>query len=505
MHNPLCHPSQAEQSWLRDRQSVRFILVLAFYFLAHLLIRLNLSDSLDLDEAEQAFEVQQLRMGYGTQPPLYNWLQWLLFSAFGLNLFALALLKSLCLFGIYFFMFLTARPLVGNMGAMAVSASMLLLPQIGWEAQRDLTHSALLTTIASMSLYAYFALLRQPTLTRYALFGLLVGLGMQTKYNFLIFTMGLVFASLVVPQHRAIVWNRKIVVSIAVAVLCLLPHGLWVLQHFDVAAGGTIEQMKDESTTDFLLNVLAGMRSLLMATVSFITPIWLIYLLACRPFFGKVDRTSLRRPGTEALFFLCLYAGYIGSIIIIVLSGEVTRVKDRWMQPMLFSAPLLFFLLLPGLAQPAVFRRIMKIAAFVAACFLIALPLRVYLGPSYERYVRAHHPYPALASELARRFPQVREVITTDKLLAGNLHFQRPALRTLLLPRMMDERAALPDSGVLIMRAGEEVEWQARFQAVYPDARLSPAQRISLPYRYGGKEEMAFLVAPFMVPAASHR
>lgn len=505
MHNPLRHTPPVQQSWLKDKQSVRFVLVLALYFLAHLLIRLSLSDSLDLDEAEQAFEFQQLRMGYGTQPPLYNWLQWVLFSTLGLNLFALALLKSLCLFSIYFFMFLTARPLVGSMGAMAVSASMLLLPQIGWEAQRDLTHSVLLTTIASMSLYAYFALLRHPTLTRYALFGLLVGLGMQTKYNFVLFTIGVMFASLVVPQHRAIVWNRKMVVSIAVAALCLLPHGLWVLQHFDTAAGGTIEQMKDESTTDFLLNVLAGLRSLLMATVSFITPIWLIYLLACRPFFDKVDRSVLRRPSTEALFFLCLYAGYLGAIIIIVLSGEVTRVKDRWMQPMLFSAPLLFFLLLPGLAQPAVFGRIMKVAAFVAACFLIAMPLRVYVGPSYGKYVRAHHPYPALASELAQRFPQVHDVVATDKLLAGNLHLQRPDLRTQLLPRMLEERAPLPDEGLLILRAGNESDWQARFRSAYPSASLASIQHISLPYRYAGKEEMAFLVMHFMVPAASHR
>jgi len=504
MYNPPRH-SSPEQSWLRDKQSLRFVLVLALYFLAHLVIRLSLSDSLDLDEAEQAFEFQQFRMGYGTQPPLYNWLQWILFSTLGLNLFALALLKSLCLFGIYFFMFLTARPLVGSMGAMAVSASMLLLPQIGWEAQRDLTHSALLTTIASMSLYAYFALLRQPTLTRYAVFGLLVGLGMQTKYNFVIFTMGLMFASLIVPQHRAIIWNRKIAASVAVATLCLLPHGLWVLQHFGTAAGGTIEQMKDESTSNFLLNILAGMRSLLMAAVSFITPIWLIYLLACRPFFGRIARATIRRPSTEALFFLCLYAGYLGAIVLMVLSGELTRVKDRWMQPMLFSAPLLFFLLLPGLAQAAVFRRIMKVAAVVAGCYLVALPLRVYLGPSYERYVRAHYPYPALANELQQRFPRVHDVIATDKLSAGNLHFQRPALHTLLLPRMLEEQTPLPAEGLLVMRADNAADWLARFQAAYPDARLAPAQRISLPYRYGGTDEMSFAVARFMVPALSHR
>lgn len=505
MHNPLRHPPPAQQSWLQDKQSVRFVLALALYFLAHLLIRLSLSDSLDLDEAEQAFEVQQLRMGYGTQPPLYNWLQWLLFSTLGLNLFALALLKSLCLFSIYFFMFLTARPLVGSMGAMAVSASMLLLPQIGWEAQRDLTHSVLLTTIASMSLYAYFALLRRPMLTRYALFGLLLGLGMQTKYNFVLFTMGVMFASLAVPQHRAVVWNRKIIASIAVAVLCLLPHGLWVLQHFDTAAGGTIEQMKDEGTTNFLLNVLSGLRSLLIATVSFITPIWLIYLLACRPFFSKVERPILRRPGTDAQFFLCLYGGYMGAIIIIVLSGEVTRVKDRWMQPMLFSAPLLFFLLLPGLAQAAVFRRILKAAAFAAACFLLAMPLRVHLGPYYGKYVRAHHPYPALARELARRFPQAHEVVASDKLLAGNLHFQRPELRTQLLPRLLEQQPVLSGEGLVILRGVDESDWLVRFKAAYPDAMLSPAERISLPYRYGGKNEMAFLVTRFMVPAASHR
>lgn len=505
MHKPLRDPLPVQYSWFRDRQSVRFILVLALYFLAHLLIRLSLSDSLDLDEAEQVFEFQQLRMGYGTQPPLYNWLQWILFSTLGLNLFALALLKSVCLFGIYFFMFLTARPLLGSLGAMAVSASLLLLPQIGWEAQRDLTHSALLTTIASMSLFAYFALLRRPTLARYALFGLLVGLGMQTKYNFVIFIAGVIFASLMVPQHRAIIWNRKIVASIAVAVLCLLPHGLWLLQHFDAAAGDTIVEMNDEGTTDFLLNVLAGLRSLLMATISFITPIWLIYLLACIPFFGKADKPVLRRLSTEALFLLFLYAGYLGAIIIIVLTGELTRVKDRWMQPMLFSAPLLFFLLLPGLAQPAVFRRIIKVAAFFAACFLLALPLRVYLGPSYERYVRAHHPYPALANELTQRFPQVHDVVTTDKLLAGNLHFQRPALRTLLLSRMLEEQAMLSGEGLLVMRAGEEAGELAGFRTAYPGARLAPVQSITLPYRYGGKDAMSFAVARFMVPASSHR
>jgi hypothetical protein len=110
-----------------------------------------------------------------------------------------------------------------------------------------------------------------------------------------------------------------------------------------------------------------------------------------------------------------------------------------------------------------------------------------------------------LASELQQRFPRVHDIIATDKLSAGNLHFQRPALHTLLLPRMLEERTPLPAEGLLVMRADNAADWLARFQAAYPDARLAPAQRISLPYRYGGRDEMSFAVARFMVPALSHR
>src|SRR5690606_3921831 len=103
--------------------------------------------------AEQALVSQRLRLGYGTQPPLYSWLQWILFQVFGLNLFALSALKNLLLFSTYASLFFLARPLIGNGPAMAASASLLLFPQIAWESQRDLTHSVLLTALACATLW----------------------------------------------------------------------------------------------------------------------------------------------------------------------------------------------------------------------------------------------------------------------------------------------------------------------------------------------------------------
>jgi 4-amino-4-deoxy-L-arabinose transferase-like glycosyltransferase len=189
------YPGQAQASRI-------FLLVLAAYFLLQIVIRVGMSYSLNLDEAEQAFEFQQLRLGYDVQPPLYAWLQWLMFSVFGVNLFALSALKNLLLFCTYLAMFYMARSMIGVNGATAASTSLILFPQIGWEAQFDRTHSVLLTALACATLWSYFALLRRPSVGRYALFGLLCGLGLQSKCNFASFIVGLASASLLVPEHR---------------------------------------------------------------------------------------------------------------------------------------------------------------------------------------------------------------------------------------------------------------------------------------------------------------
>jgi hypothetical protein len=99
------YPDQAQASRI-------FLLVLAAYFLLQIVIRVGMSYSLNLDEAEQAFEFQQLRLGYDVQPPLYAWLQWLMFSVFGVNLFALSALKNLLLFCTYLAMFYMARSMI---------------------------------------------------------------------------------------------------------------------------------------------------------------------------------------------------------------------------------------------------------------------------------------------------------------------------------------------------------------------------------------------------------
>ncbi|MEN3367750.1 MAG: hypothetical protein V7606_5024 [Burkholderiales bacterium] len=467
-----------------------FFLVLAAYFLLQIVIRISLPGSLELDEAEQAYLFQQLRLGYGTQPPLYAWLQWLMFSIFGVNLFALSALKNLLLLATYLAMFHLARPFLGVGGAIVASASLILFPAIGWESHIDRTHSVLLTCLACATLWYYFALLSHPTKLRYALLGLLIGLGLLSKYNFVIFVAGLATASLLSPQHRRMLWNRNAWIAVAVATLCVLPHGLWLLDHFETATGGTFHKMsKDDLNAGYLRDVATGVVNLLVAALAFITPLWLVYGLACRRHCSHAG-VDLRSPDTR--FFIRLYFGFLAWMMLLLLSGEVSTIQSRWIQPLLFSLPLVFFVVAPGWAQAAIYRRILYAAGLVAVTILLALPLRVYLGPAVGKHVRLHHPYPQLSGELMRRFPQAHTVIAGDGLLAGNLYFQRPIWRSLTLDEVAEGTAQVNGEVLVVARGGTQIDWLALFCAVYPQSTVREQGRLDLRYGHRNREIMSF-------------
>ncbi len=460
------------------------------YFAAHLLIQVTVDGSLERDEAEIVYLTQQLQLGYGTQPPLYAWLQWLAFALFGLNCFSLALLKVLILVALYLSMYRAARPLIGVHGASAAASSLVLFPQIGWESLRDLTHSVLLTSIACSTLWCYFAVLRKPSTGRYALFGLLVGLGLQTKYNFGIFLTGLICASLLVREHRDVLWSRKVVIAAGVAFLVFLPHGAWLMQNLDAATAGTMHKLAEGTGEDaYLNNVGAGLASLFLAALAFAALPVLVYLLALR---GLHKRIAFDVRSPESRFFLCLYASFLAVLIAVVFTGEVGKIKDRWMMPLLFSLPLALFAVAPRLSRQAAFEHLRPVVVAVGLLVLILLPMRTWFGPALGRVSPPHHPYPELASELVRRFPATTTVVTEGTLIAGNLHFEQPRLRTLLLEHAIRREERLAGQVLLVMDEGAKTGLLHRFRLAYPQAQVMEQGRIALGYRFGGKGSMTF-------------
>jgi hypothetical protein len=473
------------------------LLVLLAWCLAYFAIRLAEHGTLERDEAEIVYLTQQLRLGYGTQPPLYAWLQWLGFEAFGIDRFGLLILKTLALAATGIAMFGAARPLVGRKGALAVTASLVLFPQLGWEALRIQTHSVLMTANACATLCLYFALLRRPTLARHAGFGLLCGLGLQTKYNDGVFLAGVLGASLLVRAHREVFWSSKVWAAALPALLLVLPHAAWVARHPDLAFGGTLRKMQDGAVAaPWLERVAQGGLGELTALVTFTAVPALVWAAVCwrRRALWR-GQVAFDRRSPASLFFACLY-GVCGALLVaLALTGEVGTIRERWMIPLLFSLPLGIFVMFPEINKDAVCADIQRVAAAAALCLLVLLPARTWLAPLFGKTMTRHHPYAALADAIRRHCPAARTVVTESLLSAGNLRFARPAVSTLLLEDA--RRAHLPLAGpaALVAHTQDAASALAVFHAVWPNARLEGREELRLALEDGSVRHMAFTLA----------
>ena len=139
-------------------------LLLAAYFTVNILLRLLAPASLELDEGQQLFFAQWLSPGYDSQPPFYNWLQYGVVQLLGSSVLAIALLKNLMLFLSYLLFGLTAHLVIRDRTlAVIATLALITIPQVGYEAQRDLTHTVAVLFSACMFACLSFARCGGPT------------------------------------------------------------------------------------------------------------------------------------------------------------------------------------------------------------------------------------------------------------------------------------------------------------------------------------------------------
>nr|WP_145549313.1 glycosyltransferase family 39 protein [Variovorax boronicumulans] len=407
---------------------------LLLYFAAHVLGRVLVSPALELDEAEQAVWTQHLQWGYGAQPPLYTWLQWAVFQMLGASVLTLSLLKNALLALAYVCVYLAGRMLMPAGLAALAAATMLLLPQIGWEASRDLTHSVLLTTMSAATLAVVLALLRSPRPALYLLTGVVAGLGMLSKYSYAGFLGVLLAALLAGRDTRAVLLNRWTLGAVAVGAAMVVPHGLWVLQHWGLAVESTAGKLTSAVPMGFFQGLWRGLASLVLAVLAFAGP----WALAMGLLFGRGALQAWSRwwrpqpaPAGGGLHLQALWRRYFVALGLLFLAmlvfGEVTRFKDRWMMPFLFLLPVAFFGCAPELAQHARLPRLRRVLATVAVLVLVLLTARVPYNAMRDKPDELNQPVRELAQALrARGYAGNGIILSNDRTLAGALRLQFP-------------------------------------------------------------------------------
>lgn len=401
------------------------LLLLAGYFLLQWLLRVVLGGGYEMDEAEQLILGQRLQLGYSPDPPLYTWLQIPLLRLFGEGVVALSLLKNLLLFGLYACSWFVARHAgLGRDQAALAALSLLLLPGIGWESQRDLTHTVLVTTLAAATLWAALALLDgRRGWGQYLLFGLLLGLGLVSKWNYWLFAAALL-VSLGSLEPR-LLFNRRFAAAGLLALLVAAPFLLWMISNLEVA---TATSYKLESTTGgYWIHFSKGLYSLVKSSLEFAALLLLLFLALFRPWRQPASADPASRPPGLRLL-LRLFWVTLGILVLFLVVSGGTVFRSRWMLPLLHFLPVLLFALAgPGIWQPRAVRRYQGALLLVMLLIPVGLAARVYLAPLTGNYTKPHFPGAELASGLRRVAGAAPLVVAQNTFIGGNLKPYLPA------------------------------------------------------------------------------
>ncbi|MBP1882874.1 ArnT family glycosyltransferase [Sinorhizobium mexicanum] len=475
-----------------NRRPDTVFLAVSGYFLLCILLRLAVSNSLEIDEAEQAFLSQFLQLGYGPQPPFYNWLQYGLGHLFGTSLVAMTVLKNGLLFLCCLLYGLAARLVVTDRRLSATAMlGVLTLPPVFLLAQRDLSHTVAALFAVSLFLYGFLLTLTRPSLFSYLLTGAAVGIGVISKYNFVLVPVAAIIAVLPERDLRARIFDWRVLAAVAVACLIALPHGYWVLQNLDSASSGTLNEMKEREVEGRLLQATHGIMALVSAIIGGSVVTLLLFGLVFRAKIGAVWRAESQWTRVVGrMILLCLFA-----VLLIVLGVSATHVREKWLVLFLVLLPLYLCLKIEAaqIDLSGYLGRFLLLVGIVAVGALVVVSARVIVRPWYGDYSRLNIPYAAFVEAIAQsEGKQPALVLTGDKQLAGNIRTQlHNAL--VAIPHLSNVPATdMSRRPLLVVWRGEENKAQPIPEILknalkafgIPETGMNP-RSVTLPYLYG--------------------
>ncbi|WP_161974073.1 ArnT family glycosyltransferase [Rhizobium deserti] len=487
---------------LSRRPDVVFWLIAAYYVVA-VVARVLRSEGLQTDEGEQLFQSQFLLMGYGRQPPFYNWLQYGAIHVLGPSIFALSLVKNLLLLLCCLFYGLAARLVLKDTALpFAAMLGVVALPAISVLAQRDLSHAVATMFAVSLFFYAYLLTLTRPSLWSYLLTGMAVGIGVISKYNFVIVPLAALLAILPETELRKRLFDWRLIPALVLAAAICVPHMLWVLQNVSTATSGTIDAMRADATGNPMLDRLTGLFMLLVAALESALPILAFFLIAFR-------RDLIQAWKTETLWTRVIGRALLMSLVLVGLIGigfGATTISQKWLSPFLLLLPLYLCLKLDAAgaetARPTA--RLAWPVSLLAFGFVLYLALGNLVGPLIGRQPKENLPsVPFIRQVLAERGlgAEPAYIIAADPALAAAARLAAPEAR-IVLPSFTQapplEASTAKAQGLVIWKAepdkAELPESVRTFLAALglPSVGLLPAV-LTVPYLFsGGRDKASF-------------
>lgn len=423
-----------------SRLDASLLLGLLVYACTVAFLQMGASPTAELDQAEQLILSQRLQWGYTNQPPLYTWLLWGLEQWTGPSLTVLLLFKvglllalAVSFVGIGHELRLSQRQRVLSLAGLA------WLPAFVWEAQRDLTHSMMAATMASLMLWGSLWAVRRRTWWAYALPGAAAAGALLSKHNAVIFVVAVLLTLLSLPDWRRRLHLGGVLFAIALLAGLCAPHGLWLLQHPEVLAQTTHKLIGAQDDAgwvaggELLVALLKGLLAFLMPWLLVAVPLW----------WGARRQSAAQRLMTRLLWVV------MAVLLVFVLAIGAESFKGRWLFPLLFFVPLWLAASVDVDASRATQIMVRGGVALAVLCGVL-LPLRIVWPVAGEVQTRQNLPLVGLGVQLQQTWGAVPPVVlVSHHHVGGNLRLAWGRAPLIQSPRMTWP-VALPDEVMVV-------------------------------------------------------
>ncbi len=316
------------------------------------------------DEAYYWDWSRELALGYFDHPPMVAWLIFISTKLFGNNPFGVKFVAIACAFVSSLFTYRIAKKYVRRffpLFCFIVLSNTVILFGIG---SLLTTPDAALVACWSIGLFAAYAMIFEGARNSWLVLGIAMGLGMLSKYSFLLFILSFFIFLICSKEHRPLLAKGRFWAAMAIAGLIFLPNILWNSQHqwvsllFQFRHGvGAAPSLR----FDFLGDYIGGQVGVLS-----IFPFILLIAAA-------INELRQRRRDARRLFLLLFFAI---PFLAFALSSLQKRVEPNWPCIAYISG----FLLVPLLLESATlsWKRALKqftVFSMIVSCLATALIL----------------------------------------------------------------------------------------------------------------------------------
>ena len=375
------------------------------YFVALGFLRLNFSPFLEVDESQFVGNVDFRLIYDNSHPPLYNWFVRMALELTGWNWAeSVTLVKFSMLAAYYILIWKVARRLVDERTGLIAVVAAAFLPQVVWMSTHTLAHSVMVMTGVAATTHALLRALQEPSPKAFIWLGLAAAFGTLAKYNFFLFAIPLAVVVATTPDMRNLLLRRDALLAVAVYLLLAGPTLFAAITEL----GATTERMTklyrpDNDIAWFDLPYLGidGLVTMVGAVLAWVGPVVVVWAIA-----RAVDSRIGGVATTENIFAnalgkVMIYA--LALFAVIVLLGDMHRVHERYLTPLLAVTPIYMAVAWP-LSRSA--RVVAPLAAMLLGGVFIGYWAMINYGQ--HRYV---YPYNYIASPMRRTAQEPMPII----------------------------------------------------------------------------------------------